>query len=55
MHGSDAVRQEAAPGGEKSAAPSVTVDGIVRPDGTVRLADDGVEHRVEVAVRAARA
>ena len=33
-------------------APTVTVDGMAQPDGTVRLSDDGVEHRVVVSIRA---
>jgi cyclic beta-1,2-glucan synthetase len=30
------------------AAPRVTLDGVVQPDGSVPLVDDGATHRVEV-------
>ncbi len=43
-----AVLRTAAGDGEAGAAPRVRLDGVLRADGTIALADDGREHQVEV-------
>jgi cellobiose phosphorylase len=47
------LRQVLAGVGEGIEATSVTVDGVVQPDGSVHLVDDRATHRVSVEVRAA--
>ena len=44
-----AIRESAAGAGLASGAVRVTVDGVVQPDGAIRLVDDRVDHQVEVS------
>jgi len=49
-----AVQQVFADVDARTAATSVTVDGVAQPDGSLPLVDDHAEHRVVVVVRVAR-